>query len=88
MTDPARAAASCRTFVLNTCSMNTQASPLVGRVATVGMNKAILVRRQTMTSMESLPLDKGSGSIESIEIEDHGWSGIGSGMVLPHFMCR
>ena len=74
--------------MLNTCYINTWASPLAVRVVTVGMNKAILVRRQTMTSMESLLLDKGSGLIKSIEMEDHGWSGIGSGMVLPYFLCH
>ena len=41
-----------------------------------------------MTKMESKALDSGRSVMKSMDIEDHGLSGIGSGCNNPYSQCR
>src|SRR5712664_2615989 len=67
----------------NTCMMNIWARSLEVQWIVVGTNILCLVRRSTMTSMESQAEDIGSVSMKSIDMEFHGHSGIGSCLSKP-----
>ena len=57
-------------------------------VVLVGMNMDCLDVRSTMTRIELYPLEFGSSSIKSIDIESHGQIGTGSGLRRPRGRCR
>lgn len=64
-----------------TCIVKILASWGALSSACIGMNRAILVRQSTMTSI--MLLDSGSHSMKSIEIELHGRSGMGKNCSGP-----
>ena len=54
---------------------------------TVGMKCAILVNRSTTTKMDVWPLDEGNCTMRSIDMDDHGVSGMGKGCGIPYGLC-
>src|SRR5882724_1225931 len=66
-----------------TCDKKIQARSSTSISQKVGMNSAILVRQHTTTRIVSCPLDKGSPSMKSIEIESQGLSLIGRNQCKP-----
>src|SRR5579875_385274 len=69
-------------------SMKSRAVSSPVTVLSHGTKCAILVSRSTTTKIESKPLEDGRSTIKSMEIEDHGFSGIGSGCNNPYGRCR
>ena len=56
-------------------------------VSCVGINRHCLERQSTTTSMEVNPEDGGSCSMKSMEMEFHGFSGMGSCFSNPYGLC-
>ena len=54
----------------------------------VGINIDCLERRSTTTRIEVKPEEIGKCSIKSIDIEFHGFSGIGNCLRAPYGLCR
>ena len=54
----------------------------------MGMKSAIFVSRSTTTKIMSWPLEMGSHSMKSMDMEDHGLSGIGRKRSGPYGLCR
>ena len=67
----------------NTWEMNREASPGESSILEVEMNIACFVNWSTMTKMPVWPLDSGSCSMKSIEIESQGQRGMGSWFRRP-----
>ena len=68
---------------VNMCKMNKEASLEESSVLKVGMNTACLVSLSMTTRMSEQPLDSGSCSMKSIEIEFQGQEGTGSCLSRP-----
>src|SRR5260221_11116637 len=48
-----------------------------------GMNITCFIKQSTTTRIAEKPLEAGSCSMKSIEMDDHGWEGIGSCFNFP-----
>ena len=67
----------------NTWSRKSFASSGLVMVSWVGMKMACLESLSTTTRMAVKPVDEGSGLMKSIEMEFHGFSGMGSCFSSP-----
>ena len=57
-------------------------------VSYVGTNMVCFVSLSMITKMAEYPLDLGSCSMKSVDIEDHGQAGIGSWFSFLYSLCQ